>query len=82
MAYNIAYLQKDDNLQDTYFINYITNQESPYEHIPDGCSLVPWDDITFLVRFGPNYFWNEVENAVVDANGIPKYLIGDFYKGK
>jgi hypothetical protein len=83
MTFNIAYLEIDNVYQDDpkpYKINYISYQESPYDNIPEGFTTVAWDDITFSVKKGGEYDWNSVENAVVNGEGTPIYLIGDFYK--
>ena len=80
---NIAYLKIDESYPSDnkpYYIDFILNQANPYDNIPDGCTLVAWSDITFTVKIGPVYFWNSVENAGVNSEGIPLYLIGDFYQ--
>jgi len=80
---NIAYLAIDDKYPEDikpYYIMGLDYTSNP-NNIPDGCSLVPWADITFSVIIGPVYYWNSVENAVVRiSDGVPLYLIGDFYK--
>jgi len=84
MNYNIGYLVIDESYPSSfkpYEINKIEFQDEPYNNIPSDCSLVAWNDITFSVRIGPEYYWNSVENAVVNTEtGIPIYLIGNFYK--
>lgn len=68
-------------LPNAYKITAIYYQENPLDHIPEGCSLMSYDDITFLVELN-NFQVLDPDNtqAVIDSNNIPLYLIGSFSK--
>ncbi|MCE5304911.1 hypothetical protein LLG34_04360 [bacterium] len=71
----------DFPIPNTYKITDIYYQENPLEHIPEGCSLLSYDYLTFQVELN-NYQVLDPDNtqAVMDSNNIPLYLIGSFSK--
>lgn len=78
---NIGFLAADNGQPELYYISEIAYTENPEEIIPENCIKVSFANIEFTLRYGPKYYWNSVECAVVRlTDGFPLFLIGDFYK--
>lgn len=77
---NIANLKLDESFPNEpypYLVTFVSTQENPYDHIPDGCSLLAFDDFNFSLEVWNLKKWS-CENAVVNNVGDPVYLIGEF----
>jgi hypothetical protein len=84
---NIAYFRADTEppfigFFGVYRVAYV---EDPYTMIPPGGQRIPFLDFcnNYPVHMGPNVFWRDGNNAgdgVIDADGNPCFLVGDFYQ--